>query len=122
MAKQPPEEWFSIEQAGEVTVVRFTSSCGRCLDDDTIKDIADRLYRLQADEGGRRLVINLANVERLDSLLLGKLVSLHKRALAAGGTLVLCHLNPQLYEVFQTLQLTGFLRIYGTEHEALGHV
>jgi anti-anti-sigma factor len=122
MPKQPPEEWFSIEQAGEVTVVRFTPSCGRCLDDETIKEIADRLYRLQADEGGRRLVINLANVERLDSLLLGKLVSLHKRALASGGTLVLCELNPQLYEVFQTLQLTGFLRIYGTEHEALGHV
>jgi anti-anti-sigma factor len=121
MTPPPTDEWFTTEQVGEVTVVRFTPSCSRCLADETIKTIADRLFGLQASEGRRRLVLNLANVERLDSLLLGKLVSLHKRALAGGGTLVLCHLNPQLYDVFRTLQLTGFLRIYGTEQEALAH-
>jgi stage II sporulation protein AA (anti-sigma F factor antagonist) len=122
MPAQPTDEWFTIEQAGEVTVVRLAPRCGRCLEDETIKHIADCLFSLQANEGRRRLVLSLAGVERLDSLLLGKLVALHKRALAAGGTLALCQLNPQLYEVFQTLQLTTFLRIYGTEQEAVARV
>ena len=121
MPPQTPDEWFTIEPHGEVTVVRFTTDCSRNLEDETIKEITDRLFSLQAAEGRRRLVLNLANVGRLDSLMLGKLVSLHKRALASGGVVVLCHLNPQLYEVFQTLQLTNFLRIYGTEQEALAH-
>jgi stage II sporulation protein AA (anti-sigma F factor antagonist) len=122
MPPQPADEWFTTEQVGEVTVVRFTSKCARCLEDETIKQIADRLFGLQAEEGRRRLVLSLAGVERLDSLLLGKLVALHKRALATGGTLALCQLNPQLYEVFQTLQLTTFLRVYGTEQEAVTRV
>ena len=122
MPPQPTDEWFTIEQVGEVTVIRFTPSCSRCLEDETIKRIADRLFSLQADEDHRRLVLNLASVARLDSLLLGKLVALHRRALAAGGTLALCQLNAQLYEVFQTLQLTSFLRVYGTEQEAVARV
>jgi anti-sigma B factor antagonist len=118
MAVEPVNEWLEIEPVGAATVVRFTPECARFLKDDAIKTLGDRLFGL-LDGGHRRLVLNLANVERLDSLLLGKLVALHKKALAAGGRMVLCQLNRQLYEVFQTLQLTGFLRICGTEAEAL---
>ncbi|HEV3263032.1 MAG TPA: STAS domain-containing protein [Gemmataceae bacterium] len=117
----PPagEPWFEIQQVGEVTVVRFTRALARFLEEETIKQIAERLFSLIGEEGRRFLVLNLANIERLDSLMLGKLVSLHKRTLTAGGRLALCKLRPELYEVFQTLGLTGFLWVYGEEHDAL---
>ena len=118
---QQPDDWFETEQVGHVTVVRFTPRCSRFLKDQTIKELADRLFGLLPGGSRRSLVLNFTHVRRLDSLLLGKLVGLHKKALAGGGRVVLCHLTPQLYEVFQTLQLTGFLRIYGTEQEALQH-
>jgi stage II sporulation protein AA (anti-sigma F factor antagonist) len=122
MSGEPVNEWFVVEPAGPATVVRLAAACGRFLEDDAIRTLGDRLHGLLADEGHRRLVIDLAHVARLDSLLLGKLVALHKKALALGGRVVLCHLNPRLYEVFQVLQLTGFLRIYATEEEALQNV
>jgi anti-anti-sigma factor len=121
MAAQPANEWLVIEPAGGVTVVRFAPECGHFLKDETIKALGERLFGLLAD-GHRRLVLNLEHLVRLDSLLLGKFVALHKKALAAGGGVVLCHLSPQLYDVFQILQLTGFLRIYGTEAEAVQNV
>jgi anti-anti-sigma factor len=117
MTAEPANQWLEIEPAGDATVVRFTPVCAQFLKDDAIKALGERLFRL-LDEGHRRVVLNLQTVGRMDSLLLGKLVALHKKAHAAGGRVVLCHLNPQLYEVFQTLQLTGFLRICGTEAEA----
>jgi anti-sigma B factor antagonist len=122
MSAQPANEWLEIEPIGEAVVVRFGPGCARFLKDEAIKALGERLFGLLEDDGHRRLVLNLADVERLDSLLLGKLVALHKKALAAGGRVALCHLKPQLYEVFQTLQLTGFLRIYGSETEALQNV
>jgi anti-sigma B factor antagonist len=115
----PGEPWFQIHQVGEVSVVRFTPALARFLEEETIKQVAERLFHLIEDEGRRFLVLNMAGIERLDSLMLGKLVSLHKKALSAGGRLALCKLRPQLYEVFQTLGLTGFLWIYGEEQDAL---
>jgi anti-sigma B factor antagonist len=122
MPPRPPDQWFSTEPHGGATVVRLTADCGRWLDDEAVGQIADRLFGLLADEGRRRLVLDLGRVARLDSMLLGKFVALHRRALAGGGAVVFCHLSPELYEVFQTLQLTGFLRICGTEQEALARV
>jgi anti-anti-sigma factor len=122
MPAHPANEWLEIEPAGDATVVRLTPNCARFLQDEAIKALGDRLFGLVANEGHRRLVVNLTHVERMDSLLLGKLVALHKKAVAAGGRVVLCQLTPQLYDVFQTLQLTGFLRIYGTEAEAVQNV
>lgn len=119
MAPQPADDWFQIEQAGAATVVRLNSLCSRHLDDETIRLLGDLLVSLVADEGRRRLVVNLAGIDRLDSLLLGKLVQLHKRALAVGGRVVLCQLSPRLYETFQILQLTNFLRIYASEADAV---
>jgi anti-sigma B factor antagonist len=119
MPPAPGESWFETQQVGEVTVVRFARALAGFLDEETIKQVSERLSRFIGDEGRRFLVLNLANIDRLDSLVLGKLVSLHKKALAAGGRMALCKLRPQLYEVFQTLGLTGFLWIYGEEQDAL---
>jgi anti-anti-sigma factor len=119
MPPQPGDPLFQVEQASAATVVRLDPQCGDHLDNETIQRLGDLLVSLVADEGRHRLVVNLAGIDRLDSLLLGKLVQLHKRALAAGGRVVLCDLSPRLYETFQILQLTNFLRIYGTEAEAV---
>jgi anti-anti-sigma factor len=119
MPSEPGKPWFETEQMGAVTVVRLSGACSRFLEENAIKQIADRLLAMVHDDGRRFLLLNLGNVERLDSLLLGKLVMLHKRVLAAGGRLALCKLSPSLYEVFQTLGLTGYLWIYGEEQDAL---
>ncbi len=119
MPPQPADALFQVEQTGAVTVVRMRPQCGCHLDDETLQRLGELLVGLVADEGRRRLVINLANIDRLDSVLLGKLVHLHKRTLAAGGRMVLCELSPRLYETFQVLQLTNFLRIFGTEQDAV---
>src|SRR5689334_8911580 len=118
MPAHPLNEWLEGEQDGDAIVVRFVGTCADFVRVARLKALDLRLFAL-LDDGARRVVASLADVERLDGLLLGKFVALHRKALAVGGRVVLCHLSPTLYDVFQTLQLTGFLRICGTEAQAV---
>jgi anti-anti-sigma factor len=114
----PPElhPWMEVEPMGEATLVRFTR---RQLWGDEVRSLGAALHRLVDPGGQRRIVLSLAGVERLDSAMLGHILLLHRRAQEAGGRLALCRLTPELYELFQLVQLTGFLSIYGDESEAL---
>jgi anti-anti-sigma factor len=116
MARQPQARLLESEPVGGVTVVRF--ACAEIWGTETVREIGERLARL-ADIVGPRLVLDFGKVDRLDSTMLGQLISLHKKVKAAGGRLALCRLNPELLEVFETLRLTRLLDIYGEEQEAL---
>src|SRR5262249_17816798 len=117
MSIQPDSPWFTAERVGPAVVVRFTR--GHFLDDELIRAVGEQLLRLVDETGPPKLVLNLAGVQRLESTMLAKLVTLHIKIDAANGRLALCGLSPDLYEVFRTLWLTRSLWIYGTEQEAL---
>jgi len=51
-------------------------------------------------------------VEYLSSAALGKLITLQKKAQAAGGWLVLCNVDAKIYEVFKTAKLDRILEIH----------
>ncbi len=116
MPRQPRQRWLEVESIGKVTVV--TIARAEILGAETVKTLGDRLHRL-AEIMGPRLVLNFAQVTRLDSTVLGLLIGLHKKIQAAGGRLALCRINPELYEVFETLKLTQLFAIYDEEQEAL---
>ena len=72
------------------------------------------------DEVGRRkLLLNFNNVEYLSSAALGKLITLNKKLQAAGGRLILCNIDPQIYEVFEITKLDRFFNIQKEEQAAL---
>jgi anti-sigma B factor antagonist len=63
----------------------------------------------QASPGTLRL--NFDRVEFLTSMVLAKLVSLHKRMKNAGGLLQIVNVNPEVYEVFQITRLDTILDV-----------
>ena len=113
-----PYRWFQVEDAGDVTVVRFTHR--GVLAGQEIEDVAEQLNRLVDEEGRRRLLLNLANVESIASAMLGRFLVLHHKVLAADGRLKFCNLSPAIREIFATAQLTQLFVIYDSEQEALG--
>jgi anti-sigma B factor antagonist len=110
--------WLEVDQVGDTTVVRFRVQ--RLLKERTVETIGDQLSDLVETQGRRRLVLNFGNVEAIASTILGKVVSLHEKAQAAGGKLVLCNIEPGVYEIFETLNLPQRLSICPGEQEALG--
>ena len=109
---------LEIEEIGDVTVVNFTDR--KIMDDQNIQVIGEQLFGLVEEGGRRKILLNFGNVEYLSSAANGKLISLHAMLEKANGRLVLCNIDPGIYEVFEITKLNKLFRIKQTEQEALG--
>ncbi len=66
-----------------------------------------------------QILLNFGNVEYLSSAALGKFITLNKKVQAAGGKLVLCNIDPNIYEVFEITKLNKLFNIQKEEQAAL---
>jgi anti-sigma B factor antagonist len=69
--------------------------------------------------GERRIVLNFADLEFMDSSCLGEIVESYKSAVSNGGILKLACIGPHLRSVLRTTALTKILESYDTEDEAI---
>lgn len=117
MSAQPRRRRLEVEDIGDVTVVNFTDK--KILDPDNIQIIGEQLFSLVDELGRRKLLLNFSKVEYLSSAALGKLITLNKKVGAASGKLVLCNIDPQIYEVFEITKLNKIFTIEKEEQTAL---
>ena len=117
MSSQPRRRRLEVEDIGDVTVVKFVDR--KILDEQNIQIIGEQLFSLVKDMGRRKVLLNFSNVEYLSSAALGKLISLHKELQKAGGRLVLCSIDQQIYEVFEITKLDKLFTIVKDEQRGL---
>ena len=117
MTTQPRRRRLEVEDIGDVTVVNFTDR--KILDEQNIQAIGEQLFQLVDELGRRKILLNFGNVEYLSSAALGKLITLNKKVQAAKGRLILCNIDPQIYEVFEITRLDKFFNIEKEEQKAL---
>ena len=86
---------------------------------EAVEAIADQLFQLVDEKGCRQLVLNLANVEALESAMIGKILILNHKLLALGGRLKLCRVPPPITEILVAARLPKILGIYEDEGQAL---
>ena len=108
---------FATEQIGDITIVRFPSLCE--LAGEIVPRLGEQLFDLIDHGKHTQLLMNLHNVSGIDSAMIGKVVGLHRRALAAGGRLALCQIPAELNEILQTVKLGSVMGFYRDEEEAL---
>jgi anti-sigma B factor antagonist len=99
-----------VEAEGDATVVYFT---GRnvALDEQSLRRYRDFLFALAERLDRTRLILDFTNVDRVSSLALGTLVSLHWKLQTRGRRLILRNLDRDLYRVFAAAQLNAFLEL-----------
>ena len=117
MASPARRRRLEVETIGDVTVVNFVDR--KILDEQNIQVIGEQLFRLVDEEGWRKILLNFSNVEYLSSAALAKLITLNKKLQQAGGRLVLCNIDPQIYEVFEITKLNKLFNIHTEEQAAL---
>src|SRR3954447_13281486 len=117
MSSQPRRRRLEVEDIGEVTVVNFIDR--KILDEQNIQKIGEDLFSLVDELGRRKILLNFGNVEYLSSAALGKLITLNNKVKKAGGKLVLCNIDPQIYEVFEITRLNKLFNIQKEEQAAL---
>lgn len=70
------------------------------------------------DQGKVNIILNLAQVDFIDSSGLGTLIATLKEVRTAGGGIAMCSLAPYVQEVFEITQLSHNFDIYPGEDEA----
>ena len=108
---------LEVEHIGDVTVVNFIDR--KILDEQNIQIIGEQLFSLVDELGRRKILLNFGNVEYLSSAALGKFITLNKKVNAASGKLILCNIDPQIYEVFEITKLNKLFNILKDEQTGL---
>jgi anti-sigma B factor antagonist len=117
MSTPPRRRRLEVEDIGDVTLVKFVDR--RIVDEQNIQIIGDQLFSLVDEVGRRKILLSFVNVEFLSSAALGKFITLQKKLQAAGGRLVLCAIDPEIYEVFEITHLDKFFTILKDEQAGL---
>jgi anti-anti-sigma factor len=113
----PSSRWLEVEEVGSVTVVRVTAR--RILTEEAVEAVGRQLNALVAAPGCKNVVLQLNAVEGITTMMVGKLLGLHRQMQASGGRLVLCGAGPVIGEVLSLLRVAQVIPVYGGEQEAL---
>ncbi len=70
-------------------------------------------------DGAKRVVLNLAEVNYIDSGGLGTLVALHTTARNAGATIKLANLTKRVGDLLQVTKLLTVFEVHNSEYDAL---
>src|SRR5271170_8026053 len=114
---QPRRRRLEVEESGDVTIVQFIDR--KILDEQNIQKIGEDLFSLVDELGRKKILLNFSNVEYLSSAALGKFITLNKKAQMAGGKLVMCNINEDIFEVFEITKLNKLFNIQKDEQTAL---
>jgi anti-sigma B factor antagonist len=110
-------EHLEVENINDVTVVHFLDD--RIDSEDLIGRIGDQLYSLVENREGTKLLLDFSNVRFVSSSMVGKLINLKRKSVAAQGRVKLCSLAPYLRTIFEVSRLDRVFEIYADEQAAL---
>ncbi len=108
---------LDVNEVGDVAVVHFRDQ--KIIEDLGIQELGRELFQLVEVENCRKMVLNFSAVDFLSSAALGKLITLDKKMKAKAGTLKLCNIRPEIYEVFAITRLNRLFDIKDEEADAL---
>jgi len=91
---------------------------GRIVFGDESSLLREEVKKAIAD-GNKRIVLNLGEVNYIDSGGLGTLVALHTTAHNAGGTIKLANLTKRVGDLLQVTKLLTVFEVHSSEYEAL---
>ena len=106
---------LNIRQVGDVTVVdvsgRITLGEGSAALREVMRDLVTK--------NQKKILLNLGEVNYIDSGGLGTLVALHTTAHIAGATIKLANLTKRVGDLLQVTKLLTVFEVHSSEYEAL---
>ena len=102
----------------EVDGVSVVALDGRIVLGEESNSLREKLKSL-TDDGKKKIVLNMANIEYIDSAGVGTLVAAHISAKTQGASVRICHLGRKFHEVQQIAKLLTVFDEYDTEVAAV---
>ncbi len=105
----------SIRQVDEVTIIDLSGQIklgeGSSVLRDTVKDLLSK--------GARKILLNLAEINYIDSAGIGELVSAHTSVCNQGGEMKLLQLTKRVHDLLQIMKLYSVFQVADDEASAL---
>jgi len=102
----------------EVDGVSVVTPCGRIVFGEQSNAVREKVKSL-ISEGKRQIVLDMKNIDYIDSSGLGALVAAHLSAKTQGAAMRLCNLGRKFSKVLQLTRLTTVFQVYSTEAAAV---
>lgn len=102
------------EDQGDVTVLTLPRQGDTALSD----ALAEIFHRLSGDNR-HRVVVDCTNLEFINSMVIGILVTFHQRAQEAGGALAFANVSLRIEDVFRLTKLDSIFQWYPSVSEAI---
>jgi anti-sigma B factor antagonist len=106
----------TVRDASNVRIVDLKGKMTLGGGDVVVRDIVANLLK----EDHKQIVLNLSNVDYIDSAGIGELVASKKRAAAAGGDVRLLLPSESVYKVLSIVSLHLIFQIFEDEAQAVG--
>ncbi len=106
----------TVRDAGNVRIVDLKGKMTLGGGDVIVRDLVNTLLK----EGHKQIVLNLANVDYIDSAGIGELVATKKRAAAQGGDVRLLMPSESVYKVLSIVSLHLIFQIFDEGAKAIG--
>ena len=107
---------INLRENNNVMIVDITGEIRRS---DVMDTTLHESVKDQLDDGKRNILLNLSNVEFIDSFGVGEILASYISTQNLGGHLKLSNISKKLYVVFQITMLTKVLEIFDSENSAL---
>jgi len=107
---------INVEYAANATIVSFTDE--KILEEKDIKALQESIMSIVEQAERINLILDFRNVRFLSSAVLGLLIRISKRIYERDGQLMLCNINPKIYEIFKITRLTKTFDIYNDVQSA----
>jgi anti-sigma B factor antagonist len=104
--------------SSEVDGVSLVALNGRIVLGEESNALREKLKSLIAD-GKKKIVLNMAEIDYIDSAGLGTLVAAHLSAKNGDASVRLCNLGKKFHEVLQLTKLLTIFDVYDTEAAAV---
>lgn len=107
---------INLREKNDIAVIDISGEIRR-------SDVTDvtlhQIVKNQLDDGQRNILLNLAEVEFIDSFGVGEILASYISTQNLGGKLKLARISKKLYVVFQVTMLIKVLEIFDDEEAAL---
>ena len=106
---------MEVTNRGDVSILRFAGHLSLNLGEYKIKDLITDLL----NGGARKILLQLKDVEYINSAGIGELVGAYIAVTNRGGKIKLCGLPDKVNKMMKVTQLISIFDVYKTEEEAL---
>jgi anti-sigma B factor antagonist len=111
---------LELEKQGQCIIAGFQVSS--VLDQDKAQQLDGELRKLLSCDGFSTLIMNFEKVRFMSSMIVGRLIRLHRELKTQGKTFCVCNLPQAVREIFEIMKLDKLFEIYDSEEDAMGEV